>query len=423
MKYSVTFLVLLTVAVVTADSASAQDTKIGNGRLLRKWRDDIFGSSDSKKEQPPANGQHSAQQNLNARNRAHENAQGQPQAAQNQRTRNGFRSPAGNENRQPTLASPRPNVGQSANPDPRIEAQRRLQLQQQYEAQRLNAMNPSGQQLPQRPQSDQPSPDYYRQRTPGNQPVNNLARNTPNNPQRQNAQRQPAPAQRYQPESVPDRHPEYLQNSAAAMPESYPVSPSNAQAKATQNAKKRGPRAIGFGMELKADKEDQIYVADVDRNGNAATAGLKKGDIILEIGGSKLMSVEEFDEISKVMNDGDQLELKVDRRGRVADVRIQFGEAEDVPDMEVEDDAEAGFKPQRRPQSQPVPQRSQDSRFDFVPDSKRDGGSGIVVNPGLLDKPSPPRSVEAPSIRSLEIDLDAQLPTRGNHSVLEPGKR
>lgn len=76
-------------------------------------------------------------------------------------------------------------------------------------------------------------------------------------------------------------------------------------------------------LELKSDK---FIVSKVDSRGNAQKAGIKRGDVILSAGGVELSSVEEFIEITKILGQGDQIELQVEQRGKEKDVVIQFGQ-------------------------------------------------------------------------------------------------
>ncbi len=80
----------------------------------------------------------------------------------------------------------------------------------------------------------------------------------------------------------------------------------------------------GFGMKLELIA-DKFTVTKVDTRGNAHEAGLQKGDLILQVGGITLGSLEEFEEITKILDQGDQVEFSFERRGEKSDVTIQFG--------------------------------------------------------------------------------------------------
>ena len=90
----------------------------------------------------------------------------------------------------------------------------------------------------------------------------------------------------------------------------------------------------GFGM-IVVEKDEVLIIARVDSRGNASDAGLKKGDRILEFGGLQATSMEEFEEVAKVMSQGDQMEMKI-RRGSTSPqtVMLQWGETPEVPKLE-----------------------------------------------------------------------------------------
>ena len=130
-----------------------------------------------------------------------------------------------------------------------------------------------------------------------------------------------------------------------------PKSSSTYQARQVKT--KSSSNSKGFGFAIRMDSNDALVVTAVDRAGNAAKEGLRRGDIVLEIGGIEATSVEEFDEISKVMNDGDQLEFKIKRSGREKNLDISFGK---TPSSDV-----AGNVEENRPS------KSQARRYDFAP--------------------------------------------------------
>jgi len=99
--------------------------------------------------------------------------------------------------------------------------------------------------------------------------------------------------------------------------------PSASPKEVSRSAKKP---TIGFGMLLET-KGDDIAVTQIDPRGNANEAGIKKGDLIRGAGGVDLTSLEEFNEITNILGQGDQLEFNVERRGKKKDILIQFGTA------------------------------------------------------------------------------------------------
>lgn len=81
---------------------------------------------------------------------------------------------------------------------------------------------------------------------------------------------------------------------------------------------------IGFGMFVES-KGDALVVSKLDPKGNAKEAGVKNGDVLVRGGGVDFQSVEEFNQISEILKDGDQLEFEVRRRGKDEKVLITFG--------------------------------------------------------------------------------------------------
>ncbi len=125
-----------------------------------------------------------------------------------------------------------------------------------------------------------------------------------------------------------------------------------------QNTNKQSNRGFGFSVAL--DRDDVLVISSVDRDGNAAQKGIRRGDQLLEIGGFEATSVEEFEEIAKVMNAGDQMEFKIRRSGREKKIELLFG---DIP--EVEDVASATPSPVA-------------PRYDFAPPSKSDSSRSVL---------------------------------------------
>ena len=98
-----------------------------------------------------------------------------------------------------------------------------------------------------------------------------------------------------------------------------------------------GVKRQGFGMSVKLDRDDQLVVSNVDPNGNAARAGVRPGDQVLEIGGMEATTVEEFEEISKIMSAGDQLELQFKRGGKTEKILVQYGETPEAAEQTLQD--------------------------------------------------------------------------------------
>ncbi len=84
-----------------------------------------------------------------------------------------------------------------------------------------------------------------------------------------------------------------------------------------------------FGMKIQSSGE-AFVVSQVDPRGNAAAAGIQRGDVVTAIGGAKLLAVEEFDAIVEAMGGGDRVEFEISRRGQKAQkMVVQFGQHEE----------------------------------------------------------------------------------------------
>ncbi len=190
------------------------------------------------------------------------------------------------------------------------------------------------------------------------------------------------------------------------------------------SARRRNENSTGFGMKLKTDKSDKILIDNMDRNGNADNAGLKKGDQVIAIGGVPIDTVEEFEEIAQILNDGDQMEVRVLRRGKEIDAVLAYGEPIDT---------ENGFNQSATlgnssNSSSNLPASNQRQRIgsgvapDFVPrsdqyslPSRSDAGSlrAAPQNTPLrrYEIPTPPsqRQQQHRSLHELELDLKSNL--------------
>ena len=135
----------------------------------------------------------------------------------------------------------------------------------------------------------------------------------------------------------------------------------------------RSTKRIGFGMQVEVDKEDNFVVTQVDKNGNADEAGIRRGDLITQLGGADIGSLEEFKEIVKVLGEGDQMELQISRNGKKKEVTVQYGEMQEIP-ATIADDNPATPAIAATPVTGP---------YDFVPQKNNQFRSvldGPVVN-------------------------------------------
>ena len=122
------------------------------------------------------------------------------------------------------------------------------------------------------------------------------------------------------------------QPSSHATPRTRPLPPlTDAASKRVvskeQASRKSGGRAMGFGMMLNTNDNNDLYVARIQPGGNAAKAGLRPGDQIVAAGGGKLTAIEEFKQIAKSLGQGDQIEIEYVRQGKKQKSILQFGVA------------------------------------------------------------------------------------------------
>ncbi len=89
--------------------------------------------------------------------------------------------------------------------------------------------------------------------------------------------------------------------------------------------------SAGFGAVVQMAKNNQLIVTRVLPQGNAIKAGLKPGDVVKSVGSVKLTSVEEYQQITKGLKPGDQMEFEFVRRGRDQKALVTFGTAPEVP--------------------------------------------------------------------------------------------
>jgi len=92
---------------------------------------------------------------------------------------------------------------------------------------------------------------------------------------------------------------------------------------------------LGFGMLVQL-RNQQLFVTQIDPNGNSAKAGIRSGDQLVAGGGINFESLSDFNGIADILGDGDQLEFEVARAGRKKKVMVQFGETKEMANDELE---------------------------------------------------------------------------------------
>ncbi|MNI73527.1 Serine protease Do-like HtrB [compost metagenome] len=69
-----------------------------------------------------------------------------------------------------------------------------------------------------------------------------------------------------------------------------------------------------------------IYVSEISAGTPAQKASMQKGDIITEIDGTKITTMEKLNEIKNTKKVGDKVTLKVYRQGKYVDITITLEE-------------------------------------------------------------------------------------------------
>lgn len=188
-----------------------------------------------------------------------------------------------------------------------------------------------------------------------------------------------------------------------------PTPASKAEQKPTIKLQSPGtnPQAIaskGFGMELQAQGDD-FFIGRIDPRGNAAEAGLRRGDLIEEIGGAPIQVMEEFDAIAKAMRGGDRVEFKVSRRGSKAEkVVVQFGEPAPVEESNEEAPNKIDILPRDFDSSATPTRRRLSDRYEPVGNGLNSIYDGQAKPSSILEPtPAPKRANRVESLSELDF--------------------
>ena len=199
-----------------------------------------------------------------------------------------------------------------------------------------------------------------------------------NTQQRTPTQRTPTAASSYQRQRTTPRAP-----SAGATPaRSISTRGTSSSAAASHTPATRSQRN-GFGFQISLAGSDRLVASSIERNGNAAEAGLRRGDQIIEIGGIEASTVEEFDEISKIMGQGDEMEFKIRRSGKVQTLSVRYGQLPKLEDVEASNSSSVT-------ESNSSSSSSSAQRYDFAPprSSGTQNGGGIKSSNSVLSPTS-----------------------------------
>ncbi len=204
-------------------------------------------------------------------------------------------------------------------------------------------------------------------------------------PAKRTAKRAPTPAVR-----PPATNPSQSKMPAARSP----YAPRSAAVPAKVDTRKDSKQtSVGFGMQIES-KNDQLIVTKTDSKGNAAEAGVRKGDVVVMVGGVEIGSIEELEEITKILGNGDQLEFEIARRGKKEKVLIQFGEAPEEGEVVIER-PEIPAKKVGNYNFLPEPAESSTGGFHSVLKDNRDqSGNWVPPNVNRIPQPATQSSLQ-----------------------------
>lgn len=83
--------------------------------------------------------------------------------------------------------------------------------------------------------------------------------------------------------------------------------------------------AAGFNL----PKAEGVLITSIEKGSPAEKAGLQQGDIILEVNGKPIKSLQSFRYDISMINPGQQAQLKVYRKGKILTVNVTLGSAAD----------------------------------------------------------------------------------------------
>ena len=69
-----------------------------------------------------------------------------------------------------------------------------------------------------------------------------------------------------------------------------------------------------------------VYVKSVEDFSAAEKAGLKAGDVIIEVEGKSIKTMNELNEVKNSHKIGDELKLKINRNGTEKEITLTLGE-------------------------------------------------------------------------------------------------
>lgn len=135
---------------------------------------------------------------------------------------------------------------------------------------------------------------------------------------------------------------------------------------------KRFGSGTDFGMSIDENKSGDLVVTRVHPTGNAAKAGVRQGDLVLEAGGAEITSPEELKSIIEILKQGDQLEFKIkNRAGKSQDILIAYGTEPELDAEEVSSTAPTAPAPKSSGMRSVLDQQRAQANYRSQPPTNR----------------------------------------------------
>ena len=83
-----------------------------------------------------------------------------------------------------------------------------------------------------------------------------------------------------------------------------------------------------IAKKLKLSETDGVYISEVAKGGSADKAGLKSEDVIIDLGGTKIVSMADLQAKVNSFHPGDKAVIKVIRDGKVQEFNVEFQSSE-----------------------------------------------------------------------------------------------
>jgi len=95
----------------------------------------------------------------------------------------------------------------------------------------------------------------------------------------------------------------------------------------TIEIKEKGKVERGWlGVRIWMNEDDQVEIAEVEKDSPAELADLKEGDIVLQFDGEDVDDTEMLAKMIRQRKPGESITIKIERKGKTQDIRVKLGE-------------------------------------------------------------------------------------------------